>query len=313
MAAKDKNNFSDSRTRSALIKENVFLKEHTTFQVGGQARYFLEVASKQDLQEAIGWAKQKGLPFFVLGGGSNLLVSDAGFFGLVLKLKIKNSIKIKNYKLKIIDKSSAIVQISAGISLFETGQWCFEHSLSGLEWSTGIPKATIGGALFMNAGAFGTNMADITEQVEAFDVEKNKFRVFDFDACEFGYKESIFKRNKNLIIVSAKLKFEKKQQAEIKKEMQRVLSYRKERHPMQFPCAGSIFKNPRNIPAGEAIQKAGLSGKQIGQAKISEQHCNFIVNLGGASSVDVKALIDLAKKQVKEKLGVELEEEIQYL
>jgi len=283
------------------MKENISLKELTTFKIGGKARYFIEAKNKNEVTEALKWAKEKKVPFFVLGGGSNLLISDKGFKGLVIKLNFSK-----------VEMKGEIVKAESGVFLSELGRICKEKGLSGLEWSSGIPKATLGGALCMNAGAFGANMADITEQVKALDADDLKIKEFPFKECEFGYKESIFKKNKNLIILSCVLKLEKKAKKEIEKEIERVLNYRKEHHP-DFPSAGSVFKNPFKISAGEAIEKAGLKGKRIGGAQISPLHCNFIVNLGGATYSDVKSLIDLAKKEVKKKLNITLEEEVQLI
>ncbi|PIP31394.1 UDP-N-acetylenolpyruvoylglucosamine reductase [bacterium (Candidatus Gribaldobacteria) CG23_combo_of_CG06-09_8_20_14_all_37_87_8] len=285
------------------IKENISLKDLTTFKIGGNTRYFAEIETEEDLQEALLFAGQNNLPFFVLGGGSNLLVADAGFEGLVIKIIFREA--------KIFEENK--IETSSGVALSDLVSLALARGLSGLEWALGIPKATLGGALFMNAGAFGANMADITEQVIAFDTTENKFKTFDFVGCQFDYKNSVFKRNKNLIIWQAILKLEKKDKKEIEIEMKRVMAYRQKNHPLEYGSAGSVFKNPHNLPAGEAIEKVGLKGKQIGQAKISEKHSNFIVNLGTATSSDVKALIDLAKKQVKEKLKIDLEEESIYL
>ncbi|MDP2951160.1 MAG: UDP-N-acetylmuramate dehydrogenase [bacterium] len=285
------------------IKENISLKELTTFKIGGSAKYFAEVETAEDLREALLFAKQSNLPFFVLGGGSNLLVSDIGFEGLVIKITFREA--------KVLDSNK--IQASSGVALSDLVGLALARGLSGLEWAAGIPKATLGGALFMNAGAFLANMADITGEVIAFDATSLEFKTFPFQGCLFGYKDSVFKQNKNLIIWQAILKLEKKDKKEIETEMKRVLAYRQKNHPLEYGSAGSVFKNPHNLPAGEAIEKAGLKGKQIGQAKISEKHCNFIVNLGAATAKDVKALIDLCKKQVKEKLKIDLAEESIYL
>ena len=288
---------------SMQIKENISLKDLTTFKIGGNARYFIEIETEEDLQEALLFAGQNNLPFFVLGGGSNLLVNDVGFEGLVIKITFREA--------KVFEENK--IDSTAGVALSDLVGLALARGLSGLEWASGIPKATLGGALFMNAGAFGANMADITQEVKAFDAKEKKFKIFKFAECMFGYKESIFKQNKNLIIWQAVLKLEQKDKKEIETEMKRVMAYRQKNHPLEYGSAGSVFKNPTLIPAGEAIEQAGLKGRQIGQAKISEKHSNFIVNLGTATAEDVKALIDLAKSRVKEKLKIDLEEESEYL
>jgi len=285
------------------IQENISLKGLTTFQIGGVARYFVEVETIDELKQALDFTRQNSLPFFVLGGGSNLLVNDEGFAGLVIKISFREA--------KVIEENK--IESSAGVALADLVGLALARGLSGLEWAYGIPKATLGGALYMNAGAFGANMAEITEEVKAFDIQENKLKTFKFKECQFGYKDSIFKQNKNLIIWQAILKLEKKDKLEIEKEMKRVLAYRQKNHPLEFPSAGSVFKNPFQMPAGEAIEKAGLKAKQIGGAQISTKHCNFIVNLKEAKASEVEELIALAKKQVKEKLNLILEEEIEYL
>ena len=293
------------------IKQNVPLNSFTTFKIGGKAKYFCKAENKQDFISAIKWAKQNMLPFFVLGGGSNLLICDRGFNGLVIKIENKGIArlsKISNSK----NKHLRFLSIQAGTSLRSVIKYCLEQNLSGIEWAQGIPKATIGGAVYGNAGAFGSNIADVIEQVEVIDIKTLKTKIISFEKCAFGYKTSIFKKNKNLIILSVVLGLEKKLKQEIRQEIKRVLEYRKANHPKE-PSSGCVFKNPNKVPAAYLIEKCGLKGKQIGKAKISEKHCNFIINLGKASSDDVKALIDLAKQKVKNKFNIILKEEVQYL
>ena len=278
------------------FQKNILLKNYTTFKIGGPAEYFFTAKNKIELIKAIHEAKILNLPFFILAAGSNVLFSDKGYDGLV--------IKFENPKLsQLVNK--------------------------GLEWAAGIP-GTVAGAIYGNAGAFGKSMADVVKTVEVFDVKSNKIKKLKNRQCKFGYRNSIFKENSNLIILSAEIRLKKSNSKKIKK----YLEYRKKTQPLSFPSAGSIFKNftpHRNkisgagpafktlikkfkkkdvIPAAYLIEKCGLKGKKIGGAKISELHSNFIVNLGGASAKDVLKLIDLAKRKVKNKFGVELKEEI---
>ena len=255
------------------IKTNIPLKNYTTFKIGGKAKYFFEAKTKKDLIKAITSAKKLKLPFFILGGGSNLLVSDKGFNGLVIKF----------------------------------GQPLALYVSKGLEWAAGIP-GTIQGAVYGNAGAFGKSMKDVVERVEVFDVDTEKIKIFKNKDCQFGYRDSIFKKKKNLVILSVKIKSGKSNLKKIKE----YLNYRKEHHP-QLPSAGSVFKNVGETPAAILIHQAGLTGKKIGDAQISEKHSNFIVNLGKAKAKDVLKLIKLVKKKVKERFKINLEEEIQYL
>lgn len=299
------------------IKRNVSLKTHTTFKIGGQAKYFFKAPTKENLILAIKTAKKFDLPFFILGGGSNLLVSDRGYKGLVIKQQTMSS-KIQDNK----------IFTEAGLLLGRLVNLAAKNNLIGLEWAVGIP-GTIGGAIRGNAGAFGKSMKDIVGKVEVYDIKDKKIKTFKNKNCHFDYRESIFKRNPNLIILSAELQLKKGPpvggKKEIKEKMKEYLDYRKKTQPLEFSSAGSIFKNPlpsqvlkkfrraRIFSAGELIEKCGLKGKKIGKVKISRKHANFIINLGNGKAKDVKKLIKLIKDKVKNKFGIVLEEEIQCL
>jgi len=271
------------------IKKNVLLKNYTTFKIGGRAKYFYAARNKKDLIGAIALAKKMKLPFFILGGGSNLLISDRGFNGLVIKF----------------------------------GQPLSLYVSKGLEWAVGIP-GTIQGAVCGNAGAFKQSMQDAVKEVEVFDVKTGEIKNFKNKDCQFSYKDSIFKKKKNLIILSVKIKNRASEGSEDEDEnevliaskksnaqkIKEYLDYRKERQPLNFPSAGSVFKNPPGFSAGELIDECGLKGKKIGNVKISEKHANFIVNLGRGEAKDVMRLIKIIKNRVKKKFGVVLEEEI---
>jgi len=256
------------------IKKNVPLRKHTSFGIGGQAQYFVEARNKKQVIEAVKWAKENKLPFFILGQGSNLLVSDKDCGGLVVKYG-----------------TPLAFYVSQGVA-----------------WAAGIP-GTIQGAVYGNASAFGKSMKDSVKSVEVLDTKAGKTRIFKNKDCRFGYKKSIFQKKKHLIILSVKIKTKKSDPDKIKK----YFSYKKKTQPMEYPSAGSIFKNPQHHYAGRLIEQCGLKGKRIGGAKISEKHANFIVNLGGAKAVDVVKLIKLAKKAVKKKFKIVLQEEIQFL
>jgi len=272
------------------FKKNVSLKNYTTFKIGGPAKYFYIAKNKTELIKAIKEAKKLKLPFFILGGGSNLLVSDKGFNGLVIKF----------------------------------GQPLSSYVSKGLEWAVGIP-GTIQGAVCSNAGAFKKSMKDVVESVEVFDTETGKVKIFKNKDCKFGYRDSIFRKKKNLIILSVEIKPKKSNTKKIRtslrenldfslrSKIKQYLDYRKQTQPLNFPSAGSIFKNLPGKSAGELVEKCGLKGKKIGNVKISEKHANFIVNLGQGKAKDVIKLIKLIKKEVKKKFGVVLEEEIQFL
>jgi len=325
----NKINFHQLKKLLPGLKRNVLLKNYTTFKIGGPAKYFFVAKNTEDLIKAVLVAKKLKLPFFVLGGGSNLLVSDKGYNGLV--------IKVQGSRFKV---QGSTITTEAGVPLGKLVRVLIEKGLSGLEWAAGIP-GTVGGAIFGNAGAFGSLMRDVVKKVEVFDIKNEKIKIFQNKNCKFNYRESVFKKNKNLIILSAVIQLKKgrhppaTRKKEIKNKIKENLKSRKEKQPLNFPSAGSVFKNPspaqvlkkfgrasgflagrlkrgepRSFGAGELIEKCGLKGKRIGNVKISEKHANFIVNLGGAKAKDVKKLINLVKKEVKNKFRIVLKEEI---
>ncbi|MBC7074260.1 UDP-N-acetylmuramate dehydrogenase, partial [Candidatus Parcubacteria bacterium] len=284
------------------------------------ADYFVRAKNEKELIQIIRWTKKNNLPFFILGGGSNVLFSDEGFRGVV--------IKIQNCKLKI--KNSKIIA-GAGCPLQKLIQEAVKNSLSGLEWAAGIP-GSLGGAIRGNAGAFGKEMKDVVEKVKVLEVRGLKFKVKELgkEDCRFAYRESIFKRKKDWVILGATLKLKKGKRKEIQEKIREILKLRKEKQPLEFPSAGSVFKNvptkklPKKLkekfkekikngflPAGVLIEACGLKGKTIGGAKISEKHANFILNFQNASAKDVLKLISLVKRKAKEKFHLKLEEEIE--
>ncbi len=297
------------------VKENILLKNYTTFRIGGAAKYFLIVKNKEDLIDVLIAVKNLKIPFFVLGGGSNVLISDKGFNGLV--------VKIENNNLKIKDNT---ILAEAGIPLGKLMDIATKKNLAGLSWAAGIP-GTLGGAIYGNAGAFNKSIKDIVREVEVLDLNNFEINKLKNKDCKFSYRSSLFKKKKNLIILSAKLALRKGKGNKIKNEVKECLIYKKTKHPWNYPSAGSVFKNP-GIELGDEdksssstfvpsaawlIEKANLKGKKIGQAEISKKHANFIVNLGGAKEKDVKKLIELIKKTVKNKFKITLQEEIQFL
>jgi len=255
------------------FKNNVSLAKYTTFKIGGPARYFFVARTTEDLIKAIQLAKEKNLPFFILGGGSNLLVSDKGFSGLVIVVNSK--------QLTIINNS---IIAEAGVRLSDLVRESSKAGLIGLEWAINIP-GTIGGAVKCQTGAFGQSILKMVKEIKKIDK----------------------------IILSVELVLKK---GDKKKSQQLIKEYfkkRKDSQPLDYPSAGCIFKNPVGKFAGQLIEECGLKGKQIGKAMVSQKHANFIVNLGEAQAKDVKKLIQLIKKSVKEKFNLDLEEEIKYL
>ncbi|MFA6190611.1 MAG: UDP-N-acetylmuramate dehydrogenase [Candidatus Staskawiczbacteria bacterium] len=306
------------------IEKNVSLKNYTTYKIGGPAKYFFVAKNKENLINAVKIAKALKLSVFIMGGGSNLLIADKGFNGLVIKIDI-TGVEFKDNKLFV----------GAGEKLAKLSYLTADQGLSGLEWAAGIPGAEIGGSIYGHAQAFGDKISDNIESVQVIDAKTLRFKNFTKKQCQFSLKNSSFKKNRNLIIVSAVLVFGSGEKEEIRNKIKEFLDYRRSKHPVIFPSAGSAFVNPEKkitnkkllekfpelkefnikgvIPAGYLINKSGLSGKKIGNAQISEKHSNFIINIGGAKAKDVLALINLAKKKVKNNFGISLEPEVQFV
>lgn len=301
----------------ANLGENVPLAPLTTFKIGGPARYFYIAKTKEEVIKVVSAAREVRLPYFIFGGGGNLLVADGGFDGIV--------IQVKSSKLKV--KSDGGGSAEAGVPLGEIVTDSIRDGLTGLEWAVGIP-GTVGGAVCGNAGAFGHHFSEVVEAVEILD-EEGKIRKLSNKDCQFGYRESIFKE-KPWVILEVTLKLKKRDPTESRRLAQEYLV---RRQVPSYPSAGSIFKNikvdqlpevaKKLIPVGKIkggmvssgylIEECGLKGEQIGRAEISEEHANMIVNLGGAKAKDVMELIELCKAKVKGKFGIALEEEIRYV
>ena len=314
--------FEALKTGLPGIQKNVLLKDHTTFDIGGPAEYFFIAKKKGEVLEAVTLAKKLKLPIFIFGGGSNLLVSDDGIRGLVVKIEIKDGIRLKNNAL----------EAPAGATMKELVDFSISHAMGGLEWAGGLP-GTFGGAIRGNAGCFGAEIKDAIVNVEALGNNLTLLKLTNRQ-CQFTYRSSVFKK-KNWIVLSASVKLKKGDKENLKGTSNSHINYRKEKHPLEYPNAGSIFKNvdfkkiPRKfqalfsdkvkkdpfpiVPAAWFIIGAGLAGKKIGQAEISQKHSNYIVNLGGAKAKDVLQLIQAVKKNIKEKYEIDLEQEIQYL
>ena len=317
------NIFAELKKKLPRLQKNVLLKNHITFHIGGPAEYFLLAAKEAEIMRAIQIAKKLHLPVFVMGGGSNLLVSDKGVLGLVIKNQVETPIVVKKYN---------VIKAPAGAVLGDVVESSIKKSLEGLEWAGGLP-GTFGGAIRGNAGAFGGEIKDSILNVTALD-NRLKVRKLSKAECGFSYRSSIFKRE-NWVVLSASVKLKKGNKKNLQEISRAHIAYRNERHPLEYPNAGSVFKNVDVkelslkfqkmfadkvkqdpfpiVPSAWFIIGAGLSGKKIGQAQISTKHSNYIVNLGGATAEDVLQLIDVVKQKVKKKYGITLEQEIQYL
>ena len=286
-------------------QENILFDEpmsrHTTFRVGGAAKCLIKVNNKEQMKKLIPYLHMTGQNFFILGNGSNLLVGDKGYSGILVKLgEGMESVTVEGERMKI----------SAGTLLSKAASAARENELTGMEFASGIP-GTVGGASVMNAGAYGGEMKQIVESVEVMNME-GEILVLDNDTMEFGYRKSVIK-SRPFIVLETVLCLQKGKQEEISSKMEELSRLRREKQPLEYASAGSTFKRPEGYFAGKLIMDAGLRGFSIGGAKVSEKHCGFIVNSGNATAADIREVIDEVQKCVKAKFGVTLEREVIYL
>jgi len=278
--------------RETVTPENMKLQEpmaaHTTFRTGGEAAVFVEVPGKQQLTRLVQYMAKISQEFFVLGKGSNLLVGDKGYPGIVLNL---------GKQFARIEVEDDIIRAEAGASLPQVAVTAMRHGLSGLEFAAGIP-GSIGGAIVMNAGAYDGEMKQVTKNVTVLN-QAGEEMVLDCDTMEFGYRTSIIK-NRPFVVEEVELQLVKGDPAVIKAKMDDFNSRRKEKQPLEYPSAGSTFKRPEGYFAGKLIMDAGLRGFRIGGAQVSEKHCGFVINVGNASSADVREVIDEVRERVKQ-------------
>lgn len=289
-----------------MIKQNEPLANHCTYHIGGPARVLFLAANEREIIAGIETAEENRFKMMILGGGSNILFSDRGFDGLVLKLA-NNFIKIAEEK-----ENRAVVLAGAGAPLAALVKFALDNSLAGMEWAAGIP-GTVGGAIRGNAGAFGREIGASVLRVRALEISGKSVvpAIVGKEDCAFGYRESVFKRNKNLVITAAKFVLEKGNANEIADKIKECAEKKRISQPLDFPSAGSVFKNPEGFFAAKIIEDCGLKGRSAGGAQISEKHANFIVNRGNAKADDVLALIAQIKAAAKEKFAVDLKEEIE--
>ena len=280
-----------------MIKKNQLLSSYTTFKIGGPADYFCEAKNEKEILSALKFAQKKKIPLFILGNGSNVLISDKGLRGMV--------VKIANSKYQIV-KSKIVA--GAGMGLNKLVDIAKENELTGLEFLAGIP-GTLGGAIVSNAGAWQQNIGDKVERVKILD-ENNQFKWLNHEECQFSYRRSRFKKTKE-VILEVELKLTKGKRQESEREIK--INLKKRKNQPKEPSAGSIFINPKPLSAGALIEECGLKGEKRGSAQISEKHANFMVNLGGAKASDVVELMALARRKVKEKFNILLEPEINFL
>ncbi|MCQ2454745.1 MAG: UDP-N-acetylmuramate dehydrogenase [Clostridia bacterium] len=278
-------------------KKNENMEAHTTFKIGGNADIFVLPKNVEELSFAVKSAKQNDVPVFVIGKGSNILVSDNGIEGAVISLIKFNNISVKGN----------IIKCGGGLSLYSLCTKALESGLTGLEFAFGIP-GSVGGAMFMNAGAYGGEMSQVVKSAYCLDSFGNEIFIEKKD-MDLSYRNSIFKQ-KNLIVSEVVFELKNGDKDKIKETMNDLLSRRKEKQPLEFPSAGSTFKRPLGNFAGALIEKSGLKGYSIGGAKVSEKHAGFLVNSGEATAKDVLLLMEKVKKTVFANDGIMLEPEV---
>lgn len=287
---------------NCIVRYDEPLKNHTTFKIGGNCIALIEPREVSDIVETIKICRENNIKFFVIGNGSNLLVPDEGYNGVIIKLKSEFS--------KIEVEGDYLI-VNSGAKLSEVYTVAYENSLTGFEFASGIP-GTIGGAIFMNAGAYGGEMKDIVESVEVLDLDNFELRELKNEELEFSYRKSIIQR-KNYIVTTIKLKLKKGNREEINAVYEDLRDRRNSKQPLNFGSAGSTFKRPEGHFASKLIEDAGLKGYHINDAWVSEKHSGFIVNKGNASYKEVMELIEYVQKVVFEKFGVKLETEVRIL
>jgi UDP-N-acetylmuramate dehydrogenase len=295
------------REIKGLIREDeIFplepMKKHTTMRIGGPAELFISPMS-DEIEKLLQYIHEKKIPCLVVGNGSDLLVSDNGIRGVVISTKLLNSIEV--------DGESMTIKAFAGAPLSKTAEAARLAGLSGLEFASGIP-GTIGGACFMNAGAYGGEMKQVVKSVSYFDPLKGYVEAGDSE-LDFGYRHSLFSEHEEYTVLKVTIQLEKGDPDEIKAKMDDLNRRRREKQPLEYASAGSTFKRPDGYYAGKLISDAGLKGYHVGDAEVSEKHAGFCINKGNASFSDMKALIDHVIYKVRENSGVTLTPEVRII
>ncbi|MDE5937592.1 MAG: UDP-N-acetylmuramate dehydrogenase [Lachnospiraceae bacterium] len=277
------------------------MSRHTTFRVGGEAECMAVVETKEELSQLVSYLGRIEQDYFVLGNGSNLLVGDKGYRGIILKM---------GPRLSAVGVEKDHIAAGAGALLSRVASAARDAGLSGLEFAAGIP-GSIGGAIVMNAGAYGGEMKQVVKMVRVMDKE-GEILTLDNDTMEFGYRTSII-RDRPFIVLGVVLKLAPGNKDEISAKMEELMKQRKSKQPLEYPSAGSTFKRPEGYYAGKLIMDAGLRGYRIGGAQVSEKHCGFVINAGGASAADIREVIEEVQERVRDRFHVRLEPEVIFL
>ena len=283
------------------VKTGEPMEMHTTFRVGGPADYFVLPETKEELRETVLLCRREEMPYYILGNGSNLLVSDKGYRGVIIQV-FKSMNKIR--------ADGNCIHAQAGALLSAIAARALEKSLKGFEFASGIP-GTLGGACVMNAGAYGGEVKQVLKQVTVLDSEGNILAIPSED-LEMGYRTSIIAKEGH-IVLEAVIELEEGNEEEIRSLMEELKNKRVEKQPLEYPSAGSTFKRPEGYFAGKLIQDSGLRGFSVGGAQVSEKHCGFVINKDHATAADIAELMRRVSQCVEEKFGVALEPEVKRL
>ena len=285
--------------------ENVLANEpmnrHTTFRIGGPADLFVMPASTEEIREIIGLCRTESVPYYVIGNGSNLLVGDKGYRGVIIQI-------FRNLNQITVEGES--IRAGAGALLSGIAAAAKNAALTGFEFAGGIP-GTIGGAVVMNAGAYGGEMKDILREVTVM-TEEGEIRVIPAKDLEMGYRTSVIKKA-GYLVLEVQISLKKGDPEAISDRMRELARMRTSKQPLEYPSAGSTFKRPEGYFAGKLIMDSGLRGYRVGGAQVSEKHCGFVINTGNATAEDVKTLMEDVAQKVQEKFGVVLEPEVKFL
>ncbi len=280
------------------VRLNEPMKNHTSFKVGGNSDIFVTPVDVGQIKKILDISKKNDIPLFFMGNGTNLIVSDKGIRGITVKLS-------DNFSRHEIHGD--IMEAEAGILLSRIANIALEHGLAGLEFAAGIP-GTLGGAVFMNAGAYGGEMKDVVISTRYMD-KTGEIKIVEGEAHQFGYRASFIQRQGG-IVLSSRLQLKRGKKSEIKALMDNLNARRKEKQPLCMPSAGSVFKRPEGYFTGKLVEDSGLKGFRIGGAEVSLMHCGFIVNTGNARAADIINLIEHIQNTVKSKFGIELKTEV---
>lgn len=285
-----------------VTAENVLTDEpmdrHTTFRVGGPADFFVTPANEEQVRDTVLLLEKENVPYYVMGNGSNLLVGDKGFRGVIIQIAKKmNQIRV----------DGETIYAQSGALLSRVAAQALANGLTGFEFASGIP-GTLGGAVMMNAGAYGGEMKQVLANAYVL-TKVGEIRVIPADLMELGYRTSIFSKNQD-IVLSAELKLERGNEENIRNYMEELKEKRVSKQPLEYPSAGSTFKRPEGYFAGKLIQDAGLRGFQVGGAQVSEKHCGFVINRNQATAADILSLMEQVADKVEAQFGVRLEPEV---